>query len=323
MSLLLNDLAALESSVASSSGAPLSLAVDAVDEDPAQPRTEFNEVALQGLADTIRERGVKQPVSVRPHPTAPGRWMLNFGARRLRASRMAGLKEIPAFVDNAADSYDQVIENEQREGLKPLELALFIQRRLTAGDNQAEIARRLGKSRQYITMAMALIDAPDWLMSAYREGRCRGLTELYELRKLFGAQPQLVETWTAACNNITRDRVAALRAELASSAASVRDAAPAGMERSVGQGEHAQMGREPASTSSRTMRRDGARSRTSSALQLVARLDGTEVVVDTLNVPESPGRLYVRPIDGGNAEAVDATRLTLVGLFAPRGCQAA
>jgi NTP pyrophosphatase (non-canonical NTP hydrolase) len=61
------------------------------------------------------------PISVRPSLRQAGRWMPNFGARRLRASRMAGVAEIPAFIDTTADSYDQVIENEQREGLKPLD----------------------------------------------------------------------------------------------------------------------------------------------------------------------------------------------------------
>ena len=129
------------------------------------------------------------------HPHQPGRWLLNFGARRLRASKLAGKTEIPAFIDETADSYDQVIENEQREGLKPLELALFIQQRLAAGDSQADIARRLGKSRTFVTYATALIDAPDWLMTAYREGRCRGARELHELRSLHAVHPQPVEEW--------------------------------------------------------------------------------------------------------------------------------
>jgi ParB family chromosome partitioning protein len=58
----------------------------------------------------------------------------------LRASRLAGLKEIPAFVDTTADNCDQLIESEQREGLTPLELAPFVQKRLAMGDKQAEIA---------------------------------------------------------------------------------------------------------------------------------------------------------------------------------------
>jgi ParB family chromosome partitioning protein len=114
-------------------GTPLRLALDAIDEDPEQPRQEFDEQALAELAGTIRERGVRQPVSVRSHPQQPGRWMLNFGARRLRACKLAGLSEIPAFVDNTANSIDQFIENEQRTGLTPLEIALFVQRSLNRG----------------------------------------------------------------------------------------------------------------------------------------------------------------------------------------------
>src|SRR4051812_36343684 len=104
-------------------GAPVLIALDLIDEDPAQPRCEFAEEALRELAATIAERGVKQPISVRPHPETPGRWIINFGARRVRASRLAGKEVVPAFVDAGVDEYDQVIENEQRDGLKPMELA--------------------------------------------------------------------------------------------------------------------------------------------------------------------------------------------------------
>jgi ParB family chromosome partitioning protein len=176
MSLQLDDLNLLDAPESGDNGKPLNLSLDSIDEDPSQPRQEFDEESLRELADTIAQRGVKQPISVRPHPDQPDRWMLNFGARRLRASRLAGKTHIPAFVDLAADSYDQVIENEQREPLKPLELALFVQRRVACGESQADIARRLGKSRQYITFATAMIDAPDWLLTAYRDGRCRGLS---------------------------------------------------------------------------------------------------------------------------------------------------
>ena len=74
------DLACLES------GGLLQLPIDSIDEDPEQPRSEFDAAALEELASTIRSRGVLQPVSVRPHPLSPGRWMLNFGSRRYRAS---------------------------------------------------------------------------------------------------------------------------------------------------------------------------------------------------------------------------------------------
>jgi ParB family chromosome partitioning protein len=207
MALLLDGLDLLAPGGSPESGAPLRLPIAAIDEDPDQPRQEFDDESLAELAETIKDRGVRQPVSVRKHPDQPGRWMLNFGARRLRASRLAGLSEIPAFVDQTAQSVDQFIENEQRKGLTPLEIALFVQRSLNQGQSQAEIARAIGKSRQYVTMATALIDAPDWLLSAYREGRCRGLYELNELRKLSAGHPQHVEAWASDRSAITRERV--------------------------------------------------------------------------------------------------------------------
>jgi ParB family chromosome partitioning protein len=192
-------------------GAPLMLQIDSIEEDPLQPRQEFDRELLEQLAASIEQRGVIQAVSVRAHPERPQRWMLNFGARRLRASRIAGKAEIPAYVDETADSYVQIIENEQREGLKPLELALFIQQRLAQGDTQADIARNMGKGRAYVTMAMALIDAPHWLMAVYREGRCRGLRELYELRQLHERLGSQVEDWAAMQATITRSELAALK----------------------------------------------------------------------------------------------------------------
>ena len=160
MALQLKDLAALDEAPSEAVGQPMSVAVGLIDEDPGQPRTEFDPESLQELALTIADRGVCQPVSVRAHPDAPGRFMLNFGARRLRAARLAGKDEIPAFVADLGDGYAQVIENEQREALKPMELALFVQRRIGAGESLAEIARRLGKTRGYLTFVTALIDAP-------------------------------------------------------------------------------------------------------------------------------------------------------------------
>ncbi|HMN75931.1 MAG TPA: ParB/RepB/Spo0J family partition protein [Burkholderiaceae bacterium] len=214
MPLQLDDLAALDAPTLENTGQPLLLPVESIDEDPEQPRREFEDNRLEDLAETIRTRGVRQPISVRPNLQAPGRWMLNFGARRLRASKIAGMTEIPAFIDTTADSYDQVVENEQREGLRPLELALFVQKRIALGDNQAEIAKRLGKSRQWVTLATALIEPPDWLLQAYREGRCRGTNELYDLRRLHGEHGDAVEAWAAQQTTITRDRLAEFRATL-------------------------------------------------------------------------------------------------------------
>ena len=260
-------------------GAPLQLPIDAIEEDPDQPRQEFDPDGLAELAETIKERGVRQPISVRRHPEKPDRWMLNFGARRLRASKLIGKLDIPAFVDNTADSYDQVIENEQREGLKPLELALFVQRRLAAGDTQAVIARCLGKSRAYVTYAMALVDAPDWLMAAYREGRCRGLRELYELRRAGEESGPQAESWVQARRAITRSDVADLKSAITAQ----RDRRSAVR---------------PGATSEEVVRSAGVRPAPQGpALRVLGCVEGQWVVVCLDRVPEAEAHAFVRAQD--------------------------
>jgi ParB family chromosome partitioning protein len=293
----------------------LRIPLDTIDEDPDQPRQEFDEQSLIELAETIRERGVRQPVSVRTHPSQPGRWMLNFGARRLRACKRVGLSEIPAFVDQTANSVDQFIENEQRKGLSPLEIALFVQRALNQGQTQADIARAIGKSRQYVTLATALIDPPDWLLAAYREGRCRGLAELYDLRKLAVQHPQYVEAWASDRDTITRESVAALRTDLTEGSGSIRRGTSAlieSMETSLGQG--ADWGQSVKGHPSPPVAREPVtRAPRPAPLRLMASLDGGLVVVNTLQAPPQDGQVYVTPESGGSVQAVQASQLTLVG----------
>lgn len=104
----------------------LELDLSLIDEDPNQPRTEFDPVTLQELSDTIRLRGVKTPISVHPHPQIEGRFIINHGARRFRASILAKKKTIPAFIDTDYSKVDQMIENLQRDALTPREIADFI-----------------------------------------------------------------------------------------------------------------------------------------------------------------------------------------------------
>lgn len=309
MPLQLDDLAALDAPTLSTNGHPLMLAVESIDEDPEQPRREFDANALHDLAETIRERGVRQPISVRPDLQQAGRWVLNFGARRLRASKLAGLTEIPAFIDTTADSYDQVIENEQREGLKPLELALFVQKRLAAGDNQAEIAKRLGKSRQYVTLATALIEAPDWLLDAYRQGRCKGMTELYELRKLHGEHPQYIEAWTSDRESITRDGISALRAELSGTVPGFARPGVSALLQAVDAASMTEASADsttPASNVSPKPHRQSNRS-------LHVEMDGQDYQLVVSVAPQKEGHLYVRPLTGGPRLLAPASSLKLRG----------
>ena len=129
-------------------GRPLLVAIDCIDEDPDQPRHTFSEQELEELSQSVAEHGVLQPVVLR-RCSEDGRYVIAMGARRYRAARRAGLREIPAFVQDVAspDRYAQMIENIQRDDLRAPEIARFIADRLNAGDTQAEISRKLGIGR--------------------------------------------------------------------------------------------------------------------------------------------------------------------------------
>jgi ParB family chromosome partitioning protein len=309
MPLQLDDLGGLDAPTPGE-GRPMPLSVDGIDEDQAQPRHEFDANGLLELAATIRDRGVRQPISVRPNLQHAGRWVLNFGARRLRAAKLAGLTEIPAFIDTTADDYDQVIENEQREGLTALELALFVQKRLACGDSKAEIARRLGKSRQYITLATALIEAPDWLLEAYRLNRCRGIGELYQLRRLHGEHPQRVEAWASGSEPITRDRIAELRDELATPRLNP-GAAASGAVTGLIDGSASVEPHAPASVVSPSGRRRARHQQIDKRLHV--ELDGQDFQLVVSVAPAQEGHLYVRPLSGGPRQLAPASALKLRG----------
>ena len=89
--------------------------VNLIIEDIHQPRKEFNQDTLRELTETVKLRGVKSPISVRPNPDKPGTYIINHGARRYRASINAGLKTIPAFIDTDYSEQIRVIENLQRD----------------------------------------------------------------------------------------------------------------------------------------------------------------------------------------------------------------
>ena len=168
-----------------------------ISEDIHQPRKEFNQETLRELTETIKLRGVKSPISVRPNPDKPGTYIINHGARRYRASINAGLTKIPAFIDTDYSEADQVIENLQRDDLTSREIADFIGRQLAGGKTKSEIARLIGKTNPYITMHAALLDLPDPLADVYRTGRCTDVTALYDLTRLYKANLDEVITWLA------------------------------------------------------------------------------------------------------------------------------
>lgn len=195
-------------------GKPLQILLTDIEEDPAQPRIEFNAQSMKKITDSVTETGVRTPISIRKHPRKNGKWILNYGARRYRGSILAGKTHIPAFIDETFTYYDQVIENTQRENLSPIELAVFIEKRLAAGDKKADIARKIGKDKTAITHYSALIDAPKCISELYVSGKCTSPTYLYEIRNLYGQFPEAVQAWCKSIEEVTRKTVTALATSL-------------------------------------------------------------------------------------------------------------
>jgi len=131
-------------------GGQVELSLVDVMEDPDQPRRHFDQASLEELADSIKKRGVVQPIIVRPKNEA-GKYVIVMGARRYRASQLAGVAKIPAVIRvKPSDGYDQMIENIQRENLLHADIARFIEQEIAKGEKPSNIALLLGKPRSWL-----------------------------------------------------------------------------------------------------------------------------------------------------------------------------
>ncbi len=143
-----------------------------IERNPDQPRYEFDEEALQELADSIKIHGIIQPLTVRY--LEPKRYQIISGERRWRASKLAGLKEVPAYIRVANDQTlleMAIIENIQREDLNPMEIANSYKRLKTECDLvDEELAQRVGKKRSTITNYLGLLDAHIAVQDALKKG---------------------------------------------------------------------------------------------------------------------------------------------------------
>lgn len=148
--------------------AVLFVPVEHIRANPNQPRKEFDNERLDELAESIRKHGLIQPVTVRY--LGEKKFELISGERRLRATKLAGLKEIPAYIREANDEQSisfALIENIQREELNPLEIAMGYKRLVEEFNyTQAEVAEKVGKNRSTVTNMLRLLSLPDYLQSA-------------------------------------------------------------------------------------------------------------------------------------------------------------
>lgn len=163
----------------------LNIPVDHIRPNPHQPRTDFKEEALEQLASSIKKHGLIQPITVRY--LGQKRFELISGERRLRATKLAGIAEIPAYIREANDEEliaFALIENIQREELNPLEIALGYQRLVDeCSYTQSEVAERVGKNRTTVTNMLRLLQLPDFIQAALRDesistGHARSLINL-------------------------------------------------------------------------------------------------------------------------------------------------
>lgn len=141
-----------------------------IEPNPNQPRREFDEEALQELANSIREIGIIQPVTLRQ--VAPEKYQIIAGERRWRASQLAGLNTIPAYIRTVEDENVMemaLVENIQREDLNAIEIALAYEHLAeTTGMTQEKISERVGKSRAAVTNYMRLLKLPAQVQMALK-----------------------------------------------------------------------------------------------------------------------------------------------------------
>ncbi|WP_420578079.1 ParB/RepB/Spo0J family partition protein [Ekhidna sp.] len=154
-------------------GAINEIDISKIETNPWQPRSDFDEDALNDLAESIKVQGIIQPITVRA--LSEKEFQLISGERRLQASKKAGLKTIPAYIRLADDQQMlemALIENIQRENLNAIEIALSYQRLLAECDlKQEELGDRVGKNRSTVTNYLRLLKLPPDIQVALRDGK--------------------------------------------------------------------------------------------------------------------------------------------------------
>ena len=159
----LDSLISVDEIQTSGSSAISDIDINLISPNPDQPRTTFDDVALDELAASIREVGIIQPLTLRK--LVDGKYQIISGERRYRAAKKAGLENVPAYIREANDSElteMALIENIQREDLNPIEEAQAYRRLLDEFDlTQEQVAEQVGKSRSTVANALRLLELPE------------------------------------------------------------------------------------------------------------------------------------------------------------------
>jgi ParB family chromosome partitioning protein len=163
------------SSNASDSNSARSFPIEHLEPGPFQPRTSFQPESLTELVESIRARGILQPLLVRPHPKKPGQFQIIAGERRWRAAQQAGLHELPVLIRDLPDSEAMaaaLVENLQRQDLNPIEEAEGFRRLVDEfGLTQEQLGHAVGKSRSHIANAIRLLQLPPSVRHEVQAGK--------------------------------------------------------------------------------------------------------------------------------------------------------
>ncbi len=148
------------------------IAISEIIPNPTQPRTQFDDEALQELASSIRQLGIIQPITVKK--SEGGKYIIISGERRWRASQIVGLETLPAYIREADDENLHamaLVENIQRQDLNAIEIALSMQRLIDeCGLTQEAMAEKVGKKRSTVSNYMRLLNLPNEVQLALKEG---------------------------------------------------------------------------------------------------------------------------------------------------------
>lgn len=199
----------------SKSGSFYDFDVDIISPDPNQPRKNFDETALQELADDLKKNGLIQPIVVRDDPDNVGKFIVVAGERRLKAAKLAGFKKIRSILstyDNSQLGYVQIAENAKRDNLKFYEMAEFIVSRADAGEKQADIAEKLGISKTRTSEYMSWRDAPPFFKES--KEKFPSMRAFYDLVKLYAEYPVAVADFINQSESISKVDITALKKKL-------------------------------------------------------------------------------------------------------------
>ena len=179
----------------------LRIPVDLIEPNPYQPRMTFDQEALDELADSIRTLGLIQPITVRK--VAEGKYQIISGERRFRASRLAGMDMIPAYIRDANDQgmlEMAIVENIQRENLDPIEVAMSYQRLIEECNlTQEQMAFRVGKKRASVTNFLRLLKLPAKIQHDLKVG----LLSVGHAKVLLGVEDIMVQE--ALCDLVIKE----------------------------------------------------------------------------------------------------------------------